>query len=476
MADVPLRISALAATATTADGTEYAVLDKGAWAASRKILTSNYFGSRVLNGNIAVVDSVNGDAGTLGSFTKSYSGPELAQADATSGYCIDVYPGSFALSSSIGKAGVGWRFAAGVTLTMTDSGNAIGVIDDGGSAMTFTVSGEADLVLAGTVVAGQRSAVIHTRNASSNVVVECRSVTNNAGIGILANSSAIIGTAGTLKVRTRSIVSSHMYGAWWENGQTDVTTEDITCTGGAVPVLATGVGSPTGDFNLTALRISTTGLTTDAAAVLMASSAQTESKLWVNVQIVSSDRAAVGNQGGKLYVNAQKLAGCTGIGANTEGVVSMTAAAGPSWLTFQKVTGTYGYGIRHDGGTSFITSQQIEDLGNLTAGINVTGGTLTLSGVSVIILTGNGVNISGGTLRLINCRIDTTASASGFPINVTGGTLVIQSCVLLAAGSQVCVTAASGKTITNYGSVANTAKSSNITVNVQAILVDVNVI
>jgi hypothetical protein len=111
------------------------------------------------------------------------------------------------------------------------------------------------------------------------------------------------------------------------------------------------------------------------------------------------------------------------------------------------------------------------NIGNLTDGDN--GDTLLTVGEGTQVLhisqlkrdnNKSAIRVSGGTLILNSSRIDTSIDDKAFPIVKSGGDLVLNSCVLISEGLQNSIYAPEKQTVVSYGSYANNAVDSNVTV------------
>jgi hypothetical protein len=87
-----------------------------------------------------------------------------AKTAAASGDTIHVGPGAYAITEALAKNGVNWHFDAGATVTATGAG----IWDDGGSAMSFTVSGDGNFI--------SNQYVVSPMHASSVLVIHCQSM------------------------------------------------------------------------------------------------------------------------------------------------------------------------------------------------------------------------------------------------------------------------------------------------------------
>lgn len=472
-----LRITGLT-KAGSVTSTDVLVVD-GTGFASAKKATADQLG--ILAGKTVWVDNVNGsdavtDGGVRGYRSRPFLTLTAAQTAASSGDLIHVLPGSYTLTTALGKNGVNWHLEAGVTITATSTALAsMSVFSDGGTAMTFVVSGEGNLVGVGTNDAATSAACVRVSHASSVISVWCNSITQSTANSPETGTSAgcVYQTAGSVYVdaKTISISSVDTYGVWWINGRMVVHASLIEATG----ALSAAVGSEvtattTGDMYVEADEIR--GIYT----VVYANSSYAEAKVWVQAKLITVTGAlsAVTLAGGKLYVDAQKIAGMTATGADAKGVIEVTS--GDLWIDCHKITGTFDSGIYLTGGTARIDTMQIEDLGTMTRAVRVTGGTLELHNAQCVMTTGDGVLHAGGTSRIMGCRFNTSAQAGKVPVRVSGSGLILDRCTLVPNAAADSVTAATAQTITNYGSVAKTAKNVNVTVNVEALLVDTNVV
>lgn len=464
----PLRIHALALTASEAAATDYVPLDNAGFATTKKIYAADLVQSFVVTGNIAYVDPEFGDddTGAVGYPTLAFETPEAAQAAAPSGTLIEVYPGSYALTSALGKDGVYWHFQAGCTVTRTNTGTGdLSIFNDGGTAMTFQVTGQATFVLAGTIAASSQQACFKLSHASSDITAECYKLYVNSASGLFAQPCGIYQTGGTIRLHCDTIevtnLATQPYAIYWRNGPMRVTVRYILTAGVAV---GSDVSStPTGDAFVTAEEIKGTSTSAVVAAILVGSSGQSEAKTWITCPLITAVTLAVATSGGKTYIQSQKIAGCTSSLSDAHGVVEVNG--GTVWMNTDKVTGTFESGILVAGGTAKVSTMQIEDLGTMARALKVSSGTLELHQAQCVVATGDGIAHSGGTARLMGVRLDTSATAGKNPATVSGSGLILDHCTLVANAAADSVTAASGKTVKNYYSVANTAKNANITIN-----------
>lgn len=157
-------------------------------------------------------------------------------------------------------------------------------------------------------------------------------------------------------------------------------------------------------------------------------------------------------------------------------------------ITLQKLTNLVSdsllaavFQIDNHTGKVVLRIEEIDQLNDQEA-VRLQGtGSVMMEGQYIRCANSQGFQVEGaGTYRIKGYRIDTrpTNSAANAPVVLGDSTtgLVLEQCVLLAPALADCVEAAVARTITNYGSVANKAKDANVTVAVQAILVDAAVV
>lgn len=427
--------------------------------------------------NVVTVSVTNGvdSTGARGTWAKPFKLLAAAQAAASSGDTIVVYPGSYTITATLGKNGVNWLLYPGVTITQSTADQSI--FGDGGSALTYKVDGFGDLVLSGDGSSDSTdSGCLKVSHASSDISFRCRKMTVSRSNGLSNFSNGIIQANGTMRASVDFIDASGAgsYGLWWTNGKGYVEFREITAGSSAAGSIGGSVqATPTGDFF--ARGESAVGGTYGVNLV----SNQTEAKMWVECLLIQSTSGGggltgVSCQGGKLYVTAQKIQ--NGAGGTDALYAPVTVTGGQCWVTAQKLTSNIGCGIGVTGGILRANVLQIEDLGSMGRAITNSGGTLELHGAQAVMAIGNGLVHSGGTTRLIGVRLDTSAQSAKNPVTVSAANAILDRCTLRPHASADSVTAGSAQTITNYGSVARTAKHSNVTVNVEALLVDSNVV
>lgn len=122
--------------------------------------------SATLAGNLVIVDIVNGNdsTGAVGDLTKPYLTLLAAQAAASTGQTIVVYPGTYS-SVALGKNGVNWYFMPGATVNFS----AIGWRNPGPSGGTYAVTGHG--------VFSCSSYLVDVGAANTNIDILCKSAT-----------------------------------------------------------------------------------------------------------------------------------------------------------------------------------------------------------------------------------------------------------------------------------------------------------
>lgn len=122
--------------------------------------------SATLAGNLVIVDIVNGNdsTGAVGDLTKPYLTLLAAQAAASTGQTIVVYPGTYS-SVALGKNGVNWYFMPGATVNFS----AIGWQHPGPSGGTYAVTGHG--------VFSCSSYLVDVGAANTNIDILCKSAT-----------------------------------------------------------------------------------------------------------------------------------------------------------------------------------------------------------------------------------------------------------------------------------------------------------
>lgn len=190
--------------------------------------------SPILTGNTTWVDIINGNNGTaiVGRQDKPFATPAAAVAAATSGSLIHVRPGTYNITSTLAKDGVNWYLDDGVIFENVTNGLA--VFDDGGTAMTFDVTGYGQF-LTDPPAASTLVNVLRTANAGTVVSFQGTSATNlgaNTAVNtcnLIRVSGGQVGVEGLFLLATDSAGASPIVasGGVLRMTQVRVDTEDI---------------------------------------------------------------------------------------------------------------------------------------------------------------------------------------------------------------------------------------------------------
>jgi hypothetical protein len=413
----------------------------------------------VKTGKLLWVDQVNGTSdGIRGRLDEPYDDPIDAKADALSGDTIVVLPGTYNITEMLSKDGVNWHLFPGVTISL-DSEDEIEIFGDGGAALTYSVTGHADLIRLSGSGSGSPAHAIRASHADSVISIECRDITIEQNSSGDEYGSGITCEAGYLSVRHRDLYaqgsSVNVYGVWWKNGQLHTRGERTFCIGSASSYYSEVTAAPTGDahveydeFNGT---VGSIGSNADAAS-------------WVRGNIITNTASTYGvNSAGaeKLYVTVQKIFG------------GINQAAGIPYIVADKVSavvnGSSGAPnlLRVSGGTGRIRVNHWERETFTGETMKVSGGTANIFGGDLVCGTAKGFEITGGTARLVGLRIDTTGSASQNPVTKSGGTLFLTNgTALVAEATRDSIEAGTAQAVIAYGAFANRDPDANVTISV----------
>jgi hypothetical protein len=182
---------------------------------------------------------------------------------------------------------------------------------------------------------------------------------------------------------------------------------------------------------------------------------------------------------GRHYLTVQKI--------NLQNVPMAFKGATQVWMTAHKITNTAAGGwILAEagyGGSPILYADvaQFEDIHGVfyIAGISIADAAeVHLRGSYLKGGSGPAVLHFGGKTRIQGMTIDTstTNKPNNHPIKVAGPGLVLDNCILLAPALADSINAAEPQTVTCYGARANRAKHGNVSVNVDPLTVDPNVV
>lgn len=427
----------------------------------------------VLTGNTIWVDAVNGDDDTavVGRQDLPFLTLTAAKDAADAGNLIHVRPATYSVDDNLAADQVNWHLENGVTIRI-EATSDVDLFGDGGRAMSFNITGSG--ILETNPTDSFISHLISVTNAKSSVNVQCLDIVNIGRIASGFSSNPINHEGGGLSVACRDIRvtgSGAGYPVWWKDGALNVRARTIgqysDGSGGAAVSLTT-IDQPNGEAYIQADLIESQNA--GSAAIQQGVNFDTPTdnstaRAWVNaLQVIgdtspSNSEAIYKSDGGNLYVTAQKITGAW----------TSSGDYGELYVDVQKVQ-TYDTDdptpiINLSGFKSFV------NIGNLTDGDN--GDTLLTVGEGTQVLhisqlkrdnNKSAIRVSGGTLILNSSRIDTSIDDKAFPIVKSGGDLVLNSCVLISEGLQNSIYAPEKQTVVSYGSYANNAVDSNVTV------------
>jgi len=134
-----------------------------------------------------------------------------AQGNASANDTIFVGPGTYIITSTLGKNGVNWWFAPGATVKRTDSDNTE-LWSDNGTDMDFVVDGYARFIHNGNEGTG-----IEFTNSGSNIIMKFLSIETTFND---INTPAIHTSNGTIKIYADDYIKSAGYDAIWNSGNT----------------------------------------------------------------------------------------------------------------------------------------------------------------------------------------------------------------------------------------------------------------
>jgi len=412
-------------------------------------LTVNIDKPPIPTGYTLWVDAVNGDdaTGTTGRQDLPYLTLTAARDAANSGDLVYVRPGTYSITESLAKNGVNWYLEQGCSISK-NNGGGLGIFDDDGVAMSFSVYGYGYMECIDDGTDFTRTyGVIATRNAGTKINVAAKALHVEAPQEDPGLTSCCWGFNGDMFVTCDEMTGDYANNIYWENGGMFITCPSLV-TNGIASVATIVNDAPTGKLWVNSQQIASTN--SGGGGVLSCAGTRDDFQVWVTCMEIEGVESSVLVSGGKVYVSAQKITG------------PIVLSDGQSWIKTDKHAGN-GRFIECQSGTHFFTSPDIEDNGTATDWIFVSGGDLTVLQSAAV---GDAFTtaLSGGVLRLKECTIDTSSGVSGVPITKSGGVVELDGCNLIAPSGVDSVSAPTAQTIEVRASTANNAVNSNVSV------------
>ncbi len=351
-----------------------------------------------------------------------------AKAAATSGDTIQVYRNAI-VTSTLAKDGVNWNFAPGVIISSSTAGLLLFGDNGGGSAMSYTVSGQGIFRLSGN------DAMVYTlKNAGSTVNFDFEEATSTGGATI-TGAAAVYSSAGNGYLRGNLINGSNTgYGVWWDDGNLYVEAQKVTCgTAGVAVYTQPLVGATAGQLWLTCQHIK------GSQPILIQKNAGDGARVWIQTELIESVGSTAvpailldGGDGTGIfaYLLFQKLL----VGADRGNAPAIEISAVSAYITCDKITPNVDAG--HDTAAVLITGttpsawldiRQIDDSkGQIASGggaaIRQASGTSYVRLMSCALANnGDAIQVSGGTMNLHEGTISTQSAQHD--LNQSGGTL-----------------------------------------------------
>lgn len=465
----------------------------------------------VKTGRIVRVDQYNGDDTVGERMGAAFATLTAAKAVAISGDTIVVYPGTYEENDLL-KDGVNWHFMPGATVSYTDpgAGDGYGIFDDRSSgAVTCQISGDGNfhygVVIQNWAAEGVEPSADPPNSASirgmfvvtegdSDIVFKANNITMSSPV----SCHAFLVETGTVSIDFNDVndllfgvqtllgtfeeapvyAESETNGVTWGIGECFVRGRRIKVSEYAVwPTCPAGF---VGNANLWVEvdLLHNKGLASSCVYTSGLADTPTTWKSWIICKEIRSDASVFaafsGNSGGRHYVIAEKIGGPIALA-----FTATSTAPGEYWINSQKISGnTVGAYITYTGNTATVHIDALHIEAASGSAITNDGGTLNIRAGLIKQASGVGVTHNTGTTRITSTRIDSTTvnSADNKAVTVAGTGLVLNNCTLLAPALAESVYAAAARTIVNKGSCANKAKHANVTVSVEAILVDAAVV
>ncbi len=426
---------------------------------------------------------------TAGTQDSSKTTLATAVAAAVSGQTIRVGPGSYVVTSNLAKAGVNWDFAPGATVTRQDATSGF-IFDDGGAAMTFTISGAGNFnrdYSALSAAATNDSGVLKVSHASSDITFHFRKLLGNlqASGNLDAAEAVIYQTGGKLTIDGDLLsyvggsggqTTAFCYGITYTNGEFNgfinrIETSYDQATADIHPIKINVTASPTGDFRLSSNKIYNANFAaaTTEKSILFTSS-QATATAWIDTKYLAG---SITNSGGVGYVTGQQLLGA----------FSQDGATGTSesHLDFDKIGFTLTSNAvpltQSSAGTVWMGIRQFAPAGSFMQElVKVSGGTFWLRADDLTAASSqDAILVSSGTLNVLSGKI-TNGGGGKTDLKQTGGTLNVAPTVVYAqANTSGAITSLAGtivpgttvnytKTVTGAGTVYTLTATNTATV------------
>jgi len=260
----------------------------------------------------------------------------------------------------------------------------------------------------------------------------------------------IHGLDGDLRVTAQFItgVGDYSTGAYWENGETDITAQTIRA--GSYAVWSHATGAPTGEFNVTASAILADSAAPLGATAIYTSGSESTAGVWIHSKILRAFESssigiyAVGAE--RLYVNAQKCFGPI-----------VGGSPGQNYIRLDKLSPTNDtsscFNIYGTGGKFIVEILEI-DFGSLTnCSIGSIGGTVNSSiqiARCVAPSDATGLTLSGNA-KLLNSQIDMSAGTNKTAVSVSGTSVIIHNSQLFGSGTGKDINVSSGSVSVSGG-------------------------
>lgn len=350
-----------------------------------------------------------------------------AKSASVSGDLIWVGPGSYTISTNLLKNGVNWHFAAGATVTRSDTGDG-SIWDDwttgANGACTSVISGAGTFIRTGSVEDEANNVVLLT-NPSSDLRITCNNIENNLDYDALVLHCAVRHGGGTLHIECNDILCPNALGIWWSDGEEHITCHNITSRTLAIyptcsDLAGAGIGSlyRSGYMWVRANRIKTTTADENGRNCIGAiGTTALTPRIWIEAFEISGcdTNAALCLSLYRWYVTANKIEQTNTVSGN-----AIQQESGEAWLIVQKAQGGKFGTIQHLGGTGWYYVGDINDNGNQAAKPAVLcgfdnedgtgdGGTLNLTFQTLVkTSTGRGIDTQGGTCNVFSGAITTS--------------------------------------------------------------------